>query len=441
MARIQEMTVDELAQVITPQVLEESAQQISRDLQMIPFQVFQEQTAKYVTVLPGVRNQITFGELDGDAQLGPWKAKRRGTTNYAIKGRTLNVYPGNCAEDFDPMPLLHSIWGESIAAGEQISKGMIAKKLLALFAAKIGMHIDEVVFTGGVRNASGDTTADLFDSFDTIIANEIVEGNIAANKGNYIKLGEINETNAVEKLKAFWRAADKMLKKSNRHVYMYMSPEIYDFYCDDYQARHGALPYNQSYDKTVLEGSKGLCEFAVLDNMAGSNFLKISVKQNFLLGTDIMNQQNHPYIGSYEPWACTFCYAGIYGEQIRSLKKENIMVGDISAEESDDDQEGDDEPIVVKGDVEITFAKAVDNATVGEEYAGQVATTDPEGKTLTYASSDSTVATVNESTGAVTLVGAGTTLITASFAGDTTHNPASASYALTVTAAAQQGGG
>ena len=54
------------------------------------------------------------------------------------------------------------------------------------------------------------------------------------------------------------------------------------------------------------------------------------MKPNLLLGTDIMNQQNHPYIGSYSPWACTFCYAGIYGEQIRSLRKENIMIGDLS---------------------------------------------------------------------------------------------------------------
>ena len=328
MAKISEMTVDELAKVITPQFLEESAQQISKELQMIPFQVFQDQTAKYVTVLPGVRNQITFSELDGDAELAPWSVDNRAKTDYSIDGRTLEVYPGNCAKDFDPMPLLHSIWGESIALGENISKHQIARKLVTLFAAKIGKHIDEVVFVGGKRNKSGKKTADLFDSFDTIISNEITSGEIAANKGNYIKLGEIDQTNAVDKLKEFWRAADMMLRK--RKVFMYMSPDIYDFYCDDYQARHGALPYNQAYDKTLLEGSQGRCEFAVLDNMAGSKFLKISVKQNFLLGTDIMNQQNSPYIGSYSPWSCTFCYAGIYGEQIRSLRKENIFVGDLN---------------------------------------------------------------------------------------------------------------
>lgn len=434
------MTVDELARVITPQFLEESAQQISRELQKIPFQVFQDQTAKYVTVLPGVRNQITFNELDGDAELAPWSVTNHDKADYGIEGRTLVVYPGNCAKDFDPMPLLHSIWGESLALGENISKHQIARKLVALFAAKIGKHINDVVFVGGVRNKSGKTTADLFDSFDTIIAQEIGAGNIAAAKGNYFKLGRIDETNATEKLKALWRAADVMLR--GRKVFMYMSPEIYDFYCDDYQARHGALPYNQSFDKTLLEGSQGRCEFAVLDNMAGSNYLKISVKQNFLLGTDIMNQQNMPYIGSYSPWACTFAYAGIYGEQIRSLRKENLMVGDISDDDSgldnEEDNGGSQETIVVKSNTTVSFADRVKSATMGEEFAGQVATTDPAGKTLAYTSSDENVATVNASTGAVTLVGAGTTLITASFAGDDTHNPASASYALTV-AAAQQG--
>ena len=327
MAQITDMTVDELARVITPQFLEESARQISRELQQIPFQVFQDQTAKYVTVLPGVRNSITFNELDGDAQLAPWKSSRRDDADYSIEGRTLEVFPGNCAKNFDPMPLLHSIWGESIAAGEQISKGLIARKLLTLFAAKIGKHLNDVVFVGGVRNKAGNTTADLFDSFDTIIGNEINAGKIATAKGNYIRLGAIDETNATEMLKEFWRAADKMLR--GRKVFMYMSPDIYEFYCDDYQARHGALPYNQSFDKTSLEGSQGRCEFAVLDNMAGSQYLKITVKPNLLLGTDIMNQQNHPYIGSYSPWACTFCYAGIYGEQIRSLRKENLMIGDL----------------------------------------------------------------------------------------------------------------
>ena len=430
MGKIQDMTIDQLQEIITPELLRESCQQFQRQLITMPFQVLQSQTAKYITVLPGVRNQITFGELDGDAQLAPWSEDNIDDADYTIEGRTLVVYPGNCAKNFRALPLLHSIYGDSIAQGIAISKQDVARKIVSLFAAKIGMHINDVVFVGGVRNKGGKTTADLFDSFDTIIAKEILAGKIAANKGNYIKVGAINSTNAVEKLKEIWRAADKMLKRLGK-VYMYISPEVYNAYVDDYQARHGALPYNQSFDKVYLEGSNNRCEFAVLDNMAGSNYIKISIKQNFLLGTDIFSQENHVNIGVYRPWVCTFEYAAIYGEEIRSLSKEVLMVADITAD-SDSDPDPEPGPTPSKSDVTVSFEDAVKTAKVGVEFAGQVATTDPAGKTLAYTSSDTEVATVNESTGAVTLVAAGTTLITAAFAGDDDYNPAQASYALTV---------
>lgn len=428
---INEMTPDELAQVITPELLRESCQQFQRQLLTIPFQVLQDQTAKFITVLPGVRNQLTFGELDGDAELAPYSKNNWDDAEYQIKGRTLVVYPGNCAKNFDPLPLLHSIYGESLAQGANISKHEIARKLVSLFAAKIGKHINDVVFVGGVRNVNGTKTEDLFDSFDTIIGNEITAGNISAAKGNYIKIGKIDSTNAVAALKEIWRACDKMLKGLGK-VYMYISPEVYDAYVDDYQVRHGALPYNQSFDKVYLEGSRNRCEFAVMDNMAGSNYIKVSIKQNFLLGTDIYNQQNKVNIGVYRPWVATFEYVGIYGEQIRTLSKEFLMVADITDEDPDPEPEPEPEPTPSKSDVTVSFEDAVKTAKVGVEFAGQVATTDPAGKTLAYTSSDTEVATVDASTGAVTLVAAGTTLITAAFAGDDEYNPANASYALTV---------
>ena len=57
---------------------------------------------------------------------------------------------------------------------------------------------------------------------------------------------------------------------------------------------------------------------------------------------------------------------------------------------------------------------------------------------ITYSSSNSAVATVN-STGALTLVGIGTTTITASFAGNATYGEASDTYTLTVTDATKLG--
>lgn len=330
MAKITNITPDEMAQVVTPELLAESCQKFLSELIQMPIQVMQDQTAKFITIIPGVRNQLTFGQLDGDAELAPWSKNNTADADYSITGRTLEVFPGNCAKNFDPMPLFHSIYGESIALGESMTKHQIARKLVTLFAAKIGMHIDEHVWNA-VRNVSGKNTASLFDGFDTIIGKEVTAGNVAAAKGNYIKLDPITSTNAVEVLKEFYRSADKHLQRQN--TYLYMSPDVYNAYVDDYQARHGSLPYNNSFEKDTLEGSRGKCKFAVLDNMAGSNYLKLSTKPNFLLGTDINNQQNHCNVAKYSSWQLTFEFAAVYGAQIRTLSKEAFMVGDITVTE------------------------------------------------------------------------------------------------------------
>lgn len=329
MAKITTMTPDEMKEKITPELLAESCQGIQSELIQMPITVMQDQTAKFITIIPGVRNQLTWGELDGDAQLAPWSKNNKDDDDSEIVGRTLVVYPGNCAKNFDPMPYFHSIYGQSIALGQSMTANQIARKVATLLAAKCAMHIDEAVFDA-VRNVKGKTTKDLFDGFDTIIKTEVTNENISAAKGNYIKLGAIDNTNAVEQLKKFYRSADKHLRQQN--TLLYMSPEIYDAYVDDYQTRHGSLPYNQSYDKDTLEGSRGKCKFAVLDNMAGSNYLKLSTKPNFLLGTDINGQENHVNIAKYSSWTLTFEYAGVYGAQIRTLSKEAFFVGDLTAE-------------------------------------------------------------------------------------------------------------
>jgi len=90
---------------------------------------------------------------------------------------------------------------------------------------------------------------------------------------------------------------------------------------------------------------------------------------------------------------------------------------------------------VNKADATVTFAERTANVKMGEDYEGQTATTAPSGLTLEYTSSNTSVATVNESTGAVTLVSPGSATIKATFAGGANYNAAEASYTLTVTKA------
>ena len=90
---------------------------------------------------------------------------------------------------------------------------------------------------------------------------------------------------------------------------------------------------------------------------------------------------------------------------------------------------------IAKATPTVTFSAATASAKMGESFTAPTATTTPAGLALTYASSATNVAKVNASTGAVTLVAAGTTTITATFAGNDNYNTANASYTLTVSKA------
>ncbi|MBR1594226.1 MAG: endonuclease [Alloprevotella sp.] len=90
---------------------------------------------------------------------------------------------------------------------------------------------------------------------------------------------------------------------------------------------------------------------------------------------------------------------------------------------------------VYKQDVTMSFSVATAEATVGADFTEPILTIEPAGFNVSYSSSNTDVATVDESTGEVTLVAAGTTTITATFAGNDGYNGSSASYTLTVRAA------
>lgn len=93
---------------------------------------------------------------------------------------------------------------------------------------------------------------------------------------------------------------------------------------------------------------------------------------------------------------------------------------------------------VTKRQTTLSFGEAYDGKTInvnlGDEFTAPTATLTPniEGATIKYSSSNTAVANVDETTGAVTIVGAGTTAITADFVGDDTYVASKASYTINV---------
>ena len=93
---------------------------------------------------------------------------------------------------------------------------------------------------------------------------------------------------------------------------------------------------------------------------------------------------------------------------------------------------------VTKHQTTLSFGEAYDGKTInvnlGDEFTAPTATLTPniEGATIKYSSNNTAVATVDVTTGAVTIVGAGTTVITADFVGDDTYVASKASYTINV---------
>ena len=85
-----------------------------------------------------------------------------------------------------------------------------------------------------------------------------------------------------------------------------------------------------------------------------------------------------------------------------------------------------------KQDVTITFPEEYYSVDISDVFNAPTAIVDPASVSVEYSSSDENVATVDPATGAVSIFEQGTTIITASFAGDETYNAASASYTLSV---------
>lgn len=97
------------------------------------------------------------------------------------------------------------------------------------------------------------------------------------------------------------------------------------------------------------------------------------------------------------------------------------------------------DPTPTKTDITLTFSSSTAEATIGESFTAPTLTATAGDETVTglaysFSSSDEGVATVDNS-GNITLVAAGTTTITAAFAGNDSYNEATASYELTVSEA------
>ena len=312
----------------TLQEYQEAATKWRSDLLMLPIIGIQD-TLQYMTARPGIRYKENVGALSGDAQFGPYKPSRSTDFNLNVDYRTLETFMGSVVAKFEPNSAVSTLLGQVGATkGDGQMKAPTALHVLALIARGLSEHLNDAIWAGK-RNASGDTTLDLFDGFDTITANDIKSGAIAAEEGNYMKLTEeITSANAVDIAKEILFSLDPRLRSQD--LYMFCTQDFADKYNEGYLMSHGGINYNNQYSQTTVEGSNGRLHIIPLYNKIGSKFIHICPKSNMLVGYDQMGDMESVIVKEYEPFILSYIATMFFGCQFESIDKRRFKVVELA---------------------------------------------------------------------------------------------------------------
>ena len=307
---------------------QEAAHKYRPELLMLPI-IGIKDTLKFMTARPGIRYKESVAAMNGTAQFGPYKPSRSTDFNLNLNFRTLETFMGSVVAKFEPNSAISTVLGQMAASkGDGQMKAPTALHVLRLIALSLSENLNGAIWSG-VRNASGDTTQDLFDGFDTITTKEITAGKIAAGEGNYMKLHEaITSDNACDIAKEILRSLDPRLRAQD--LYMYCSQEFADMYNDSTQASHAGLIYNEKYDQLTVEGSNNRLHIVPMYNKADSKFIHICPKVNMLVGYDQMSDAEDVLVKEYEPFILSYIATMFFGVQFESIDKRRLMVVELA---------------------------------------------------------------------------------------------------------------
>ena len=306
---------------------QEAAVKYRSDLLMLPI-IGIGDTLQYMTGRPGIRYKERVGNLTGDAQFAPYNPQRAVDYNLGIEFRDLETYFGSVVANFEPNSAISTLLGTGATKGDGQMTTPTALHVLALIAKGLAEHLNDALWSGK-RNPGGDTTADLFDGFDTITENEIAAGAIAADLGNYMKIDEaITSANAVDVAKSILFSLDPRLRKEE--LYMFCSQDFADKYNEGYLMTHGGIAYNTQYDQTAVEGSNGRLKLVPLYNKMDSKFIHVCPKSNMLVGYDQMGDIESILVKEYEPFILSYIATMFFGVQFESIDKRRFKAIELT---------------------------------------------------------------------------------------------------------------
>lgn len=309
------------------QAYQEAATKWRKEFLALPVRGLEEITP-HVSIRYGVRYKENVGTLSLDAQFRPYKHDIKSGKDADLAFRTLETFLGAIDYEFEPNSVAQMVIGEKAATkGEAMKNAEIVEAVLVEICKQLSANLNAVVWSA-VRKENGTTSADLFNGWDTITTKEIADGKIAAAKGNYTELTEaIDDTNAVDVLKAFYRSADKELRRQK--TIMFVTQDILDAYEDAYFATHAATPWVKGFEQHILEGSNGRCELVALSSKEDSPYIHLTTKQNMLIGVDLMSDTESVAIEHFSAFTLEYVATMFFGVEFESIDPRRLLVGKL----------------------------------------------------------------------------------------------------------------
>jgi len=268
-----------------------------------------------MNVIGGVTDKYIMTSLEFEKIFKPYAKAWDPGAGAKLIPRTGYVELGQVELEEEPQAYRKTYLGK-ILKGTDPNQHPFERDFLEGISIRVSNDInDDLAFYGdktlkqNVDPAISKSVKAINDGFFTIIDKEVAAGNISVAKKNLILTGDINSSNAVAKLKAFYRKACEYNTALRRQtIKLYISNDILDAYNDNYQAVNGSLPYNTEFEKVFLEGSGKRCELAPLSGMGTSKRLMMGPAMNFNILVDqqsdqekvtIFNPGNPKVIGYY----------------------------------------------------------------------------------------------------------------------------------------------
>ena len=245
-----------------------------------------EEVTKHMRLILKLKGKETEATIKPAGKFRPYHSEKVVSGTGELLARTLETYPVELLEEFDPENLYTTIYGTPVDA-DKIDLPIV-RRMLSEEMKSACRGLCDTIFKG-VRVADGTDSADCFDGFDTIIASEKAAGNISLSKKNFVTLGTVTEYNIGDKFFLMYKLASEGLKgDSKKKLKLCVSSKEKEMYNVWYSNRFGSGNFAGVPNQQYLHGTDNKVEIVALPGMSGTAHCFLTVQENMKIGLDTL---------------------------------------------------------------------------------------------------------------------------------------------------------